>query len=117
MPRWCKAVVGIALAATVGAVNGSDPPNRTRPPSAAPTNSDSRAGEDPFPIRRLRVSEAQLPEVLKQLEPGPVVRLPRTEFEARVSAAARVVADSQNHVRVTDARYRASLVGGNLVGT
>jgi hypothetical protein len=73
--------------------------------------------EDPFPIRRLRVTENQLPELLKQLDAGPMVRLPRSEFETRVRAAGRAVAEARLLPRIVETRFKANLVGGELVGT
>ena len=72
---------------------------------------------DPFPIRRIRATEAQLPDLLKQLDPGPLVRLPRAEFESRVRAAGRAAADARILPRITDTRFKAVLVGGDLVGS
>jgi hypothetical protein len=88
-----------------------------RPPTAAVahTAADLIPTDDPFPIRRVRGPVSA--ELLKELEPGPVVRLPRTEFEARVRAAGRVVAYAKNGARVIDATYTATLDGGDLIGT
>jgi hypothetical protein len=84
---------------------------------AALSHPDATPVEDPFPLRRLRATEAQLAEIQKQLEPGPVVRLPRGEFEARVRAAGRAAAAAKQLPRVADARFKAALAGGDLVGT
>src|SRR5690349_15670887 len=102
----------ITIAAAVGIALGSDPrPDiPVSPTHAVPAVSNSSPSEDPFPIYRLRASETQLPDVLKQLEAGPVVHLTRNEFESRVRSAARAAMEAQNLPRVTDARYRASLI-------
>ncbi|MDY3563489.1 hypothetical protein R5W23_005100, partial [Gemmata sp. JC673] len=68
-------------------------------------------------IRRVRAPASKLPEVLKEFEPGPVLRLPRGEFEARVRAAGRAVARAKQAPRIVDASYTAELDGGDLVGT
>jgi hypothetical protein len=123
MQRWLLLLFCVVLAAAVGtASSGRAPP--TAGPLAkaiagpvAQLHSDSLPVEDPFPIRRIRTTEAQLPEVLKQFDAGPLVRLPRGEFEARVREAGRAMADARNLPRIVDTRFQASLVGGDLVGT
>src|SRR5205823_3901 len=73
--------------------------------------------EDPFPIRRVRVAEAQLPELLKTLEPDTLVRLPRAEFESRVRKAAAAASAAKVVPRVVEATYTAALSGDDLTGT
>jgi hypothetical protein len=73
--------------------------------------------DDPFPIRRVRGTDARLPELMKELEPGPVVRMPRPEFEARVRAAGRSVLGARLVPRVVDVTLAAELDGADLVGT
>jgi len=73
--------------------------------------------DDPFPIRRVRGSDSRLPDLLKELEAGPVVRLPRSEFEARVRTAGRAVFVAKQAARVVSATYTAELDGTDLVGT
>ncbi|MBP3959377.1 hypothetical protein J8F10_29375 [Gemmata sp. G18] len=73
--------------------------------------------DDPFPIRRMRGADARLPHLLKELEPGPVVQLPRPEFEARVRAAGRASYQAKHGARIADATYTAELDGGDLTGT
>ncbi len=122
MPRWLLILVSVASAAVVGSAAG-DPPSSLSTPGqalAGPAvfaHPDSLPVEDPFPIRRLRATESQLLEVQKQLEPGPIVRLPRGEFEARLRSAGRIATDARQPPRITDVRFKASLVGGDLVGT
>ena len=48
----------------------------------------ARPALDPFPIHRVYVPQDRLGVAIKQLQPGPVVRLPRSEFEARVTEKA-----------------------------
>jgi hypothetical protein len=90
-----------------------------RPPLKAVARSaaDAIPADDPFPIRRVRADVAQLPDLVKQLEPGPLVRLPRAEFESRARAAGRAVAAARHAARVVDATYSAELEGGELTGT
>jgi hypothetical protein len=78
---------------------------------------DEPPAEDPFPIRRLRATEAQLAELLKPPDFGPLVRLPRGDFEGRVRAAGRAAAEARHAPRVTETRWKASLVGSDLDGT
>src|SRR4051794_14712097 len=88
-----------------------------------PTEAISRAAaefspaDDPFPIRRVPGTDTRLPDLLKELEPGPVVRLPRPEFESRVRAAGRAVQNARHTARVVDATYTAELDGTDLTGT
>ena len=72
---------------------------------------------DPFPIRRVRVTEEQLPDAIKGLDAGVLVRLPRDEFEARVRKAGRVAAEARITPRVAEASYTATLTGDDLTGT
>lgn len=105
----------LALACAAGVALGAPP----RPPAEAVVRGalDIVPADDPFPIRRVRGADARLPDLLKELEPGPVVRLPRVEFEARVRAAGRAVGRAKHGARVTDATYTAELDGGDLTGT
>jgi hypothetical protein len=120
MPRWLLILATVGAATIAGAA--ADPPG-VRPPGqvvagpAAVLHPDSLPVEDPFPIRRVRATEQQLAEAQKQLEAGPVVRLPRGEFDARVRSAGRAAAEARLAPRIADARYRAALVEGDLVGT
>src|SRR5262245_1364057 len=79
------AVCAVLAAVALGAAAGEDAPPPPIPAQAvagpaAAAHRDAEPVEDPFPIRRLRASESQLPELLKQLDAGPLVRLPRSEF-------------------------------------
>jgi hypothetical protein len=73
--------------------------------------------DDPFPIRRVRGNDERLPELLKELESGPTIRLPRLEFESRVRVAGRAVSQAKQAARVVDAVYYADLENGDLSGT
>jgi len=83
----------------------------------APASPAPAVVEEPFPIRRLRATEEQLAELGAEFEAGPLVRLPRVEFEARVRAAGRAVAESRNLPRISDIRLKASLVNDDLQGS
>ena len=111
--------IGIAIATTLGGVpsRASDPPAIAVAGPAGAFRPDDEPIADPFPVRRVRVSESQLPDLVKQLEIGPLVRMTRTEFEARMRAAGRAATDAKIAPRITDARYTAKLVGADLVGT
>ncbi len=119
MPRGFPLLVCVAVATAVGAASGGGPPpaGQAIAGAAARVPPDDTHVDDPFPIRRFRATEAQLPELLKQPDIGPLVRLPRSDFENRVRAAGRVVADARIVPRITDARFKAALRGGDLVGT
>src|SRR5262245_49853503 len=121
MPRRCTAVLCIALSAALGTIAGA-------PTSASDSSGLAVAGPaaaarvdeplvEPFPIRRIRTTETQLSELLKQLDAGPIVRLPRAEFENRVHAAGRAAADAKVLPRITATRFQAVLQGSDLVGT
>ena len=119
MPRVLLILVCIASAAALGGVplSASDSPALAVAGPAGLLRTDDASIADPFPILRIRPTEAQLPEALKQLDAGPLVRLPRSDFESRVRAAGRAAADARVLPRITDARFKAALVGGDLVGT
>jgi hypothetical protein len=107
---WLILVIAVAAGAAVAAV--------PRPPAAALHAAlDLAPIDDPFPIRRVRGTGARLPELMKELEPGPVVRMPRPEFEARVRAAGRWALGAKLAPRVVDATLAAELDGADLVGT
>ena len=108
---WLLLVLAVVAGGAVAAV--------PRPPAeiVARAVAEFVPADDPFPIRRVRGTDARLPDLLKELEPGPVVRLPRPEFEARVRAAGRAVSTAKHTARVVDATYTAELDGGDLTGT
>jgi len=70
---------------------------------------------DPFPLRRLRVTEAQLADLRKPGEP--LMRMARAEFEKRVRTAAEAVRDRGTPVTLLEARYSASMVDNDLAGS
>ena len=113
MPRagWLLLVLAVAAGGAVAAV--------PRPPAAVVVRAATAfvPTDDPFPIRRVRGTDAHFPDLLKELEPGPVVRLPRPEFEARVRAAGRAALAAKYAARVVDATYTAELDGADLTGT
>ncbi len=113
MPRVGSLLLVLATAAS-GAVAAVP---RAPVPAAVHTVVDLVSADDPFPIRRVRGADARVPELLKELEPGPTVRLPRAEFESRVRAAGRAVAGAKYGARVVDAAYTAVFDGGDLTGT
>src|SRR5688572_24151759 len=98
---WLLLVIALAAASAVGAV--------PRPPVSVAVREavELLPVDDPFPIRRVRGTDTHLPDLLKELEPGPVVRLPRADFEARVRAAGRAVITAKSAARVVDATYAA----------
>ncbi|MFO0823298.1 MAG: hypothetical protein U0792_09280 [Gemmataceae bacterium] len=127
MARWLFIVAGVACAAVVGVAAG-DVPTPKLPAQAIAGSAVFAAPavvaspelppvDDPFPIRRVRATEGQLPQVQKQFEPGPLVRLPRADFEARVRVAGQVAAEAKQLPRIAESRFRRALVGGDLVGT
>jgi hypothetical protein len=107
---WLFLVIAVAGGAAVAAI--------PRPPAATLHAAlDFAPVDDPFPIRRVRGTDARLPELMKELEPGPVVRVPRPEFEARVRAAGRSVLGAKLAPRVADVALAAELDGADLIGT
>jgi hypothetical protein len=113
MPRfgWLLLVLATAAGGAVGAAP------RASIPAAIRVATELVTVDDPFPIRRVRGTDARLPEILKELEPGPTVRLPRADFEARVRAAGRAVNTAKHAARLVDATYTAELDGADLTGT
>lgn len=67
------------------------------------------------PFRRLLLPVEQLPEEMKRVREGVLVRLPRAEFEALVEKAAAATA-RKVPPRLLEARYRAALKEEALVG-
>src|SRR6187397_2494149 len=118
MARLMSLLLGLAFATAIGGAPSSatDTPAQSVAGPAAVLGSDE-SGADPFPIRRIRATAEQLPDLLKHLDAIPLVRLPRGEFESRVRAAGRASADVKLLPRITDTRFKAALIGGDLVGT
>lgn len=113
MPRVCWLLLVIVLAAGSAVAAMPRPPVKVAVRDAV----ELLPVDDPFPIRRVRGTDARLPDLLKELEPGPVVRLPRAEFESRVRAAGRAVVTAKHAARVVDATYSAEFDAGELTGT
>lgn len=107
--RWIVPFV-IVVAAAAALATASDPP----PLSVAGV--DAIPLDDPFPLRRIRVREDQLGEAQKQLDVGPLVRMPRAGFEARVRAASATIAATRSVPRLAEASYTAVLSGDDLSG-
>jgi hypothetical protein len=66
-------------------------------------------------FRRLLLSAEQLPEEMKRVRDGVLVRLPRAEFEALVEKATQAAA-GKSQPRLLDARYHAKLKDDALIG-
>jgi hypothetical protein len=109
--RWLLLVLVAAVA--LGAAAGAPPPPARVATAVVPADPP----DDPFPIRRVRVTDAQLPDALKSFEPGALVRLPRDQFESRVRKASVVTAAARVTPRIVEATYTATLAGGDLTGT
>ena len=113
MPRsgWLLLVCACAAGTALGAV--------PRPPTGAVVRGalDLLPADDPFPIRRVRGADSRLPDLLKELGPDPVVRMPRAEFESRVRAAGRAADRAKRGARIVDATFTAELDGNDLTGT
>jgi hypothetical protein len=71
---------------------------------------------DPVPIRRILLPADQLPRELERVKQGVLRLMPRAEFEEKVRLAARAAA-GKGPPRLTEARYRATLTDGGLVGS
>jgi hypothetical protein len=61
---------------------------------------------DPLPLNRVPVTQDQVPQLLKQ---GPLVQMPRAEFDQLLRDAAQKSADAKNPPRLVGALYRATL--------
>lgn len=72
-----RALPFLCVALAAGAALGAVP----RPPAEAFARAAIEAApvDDPFPIRRVRGPDTRAGELLKELDPGPTVRLPRGE--------------------------------------
>lgn len=104
---------GGAITATVGR---SSPP-MPWPDTRAATTPATLSVADPFPIRRLRVPAGLWPELKNELDAGPWVQLPRSEFETRVRAAAEAAELAKQPPRLIEAVYTAEFDGQELFGT
>lgn len=126
MSRFRQLFLIVSLAVAAGAGGGpgradlataDTPAMAVAGPAAVPTPTvDSEGVEDPFPIVRLRVTEDRLAEALKHLDPGTVVRMPRSEFEGRVRKTGLAAARSRTVPRLVEAKYSASFSGDDLAG-
>lgn len=96
------------------AVTPGPPPGD--PPSPETPIPDTPRSEDPIPLRRLRVTPEQLPAVLKQLDLGPVRRMPREELEQQLRAARQMLEESRRLPFLADLRLTAVLEGNDLIG-
>jgi hypothetical protein len=72
---------------------------------------------DPIPLLRVYLPPERLPEEMKRLGQGQLRQLPRDEFEGLVRRAARAGETAKKVPRLVEARYRARVAGGDLVGT
>src|SRR5437870_3692085 len=98
-PRCLALILLPALAIGLGSAASGDTARMAVTGTALPST-ESVPVEDPFPIARVRVNEDQLAKALNSLEFGPLVRLPRVEFESRVRQASRAVADRRESPRI-----------------
>jgi hypothetical protein len=76
------------------------------------------AGEgptEPVPLRRVLLTPDRLPQEMKRVQQGALVRIPRDEFEELVRRAARGA--GREVPQLVEARYRAALAEEALVGT
>jgi len=110
--RWF--VAALAASIVIVAAAAEDAPRMAV--VGAPILTSAAPLADPFPIVRIRASEQQLLEALKENEAGAAVRMPRATFEARVQKAARAAAASRDPPRLVEAHYSATLSGDNFIG-
>jgi hypothetical protein len=71
---------------------------------------------DPVPIRRLVLPPDLLAREMERVKQGVLQMLPRAEFEEKVRLAVRAAA-AKGPPRLAEARYRAKLTDGGLVGS
>ncbi|MCC6418931.1 MAG: hypothetical protein IT429_11910 [Gemmataceae bacterium] len=81
-----------------------------------PAAADPPVPPDPIPLRRVIVPPSRVPAELKRARLGTLTRMPRNEFEALVSRAARAASQANVPPRLTRAAYTARLEGNALVG-
>lgn len=123
MRRLLLLAICVILASTGALAIGNDPQNKSSSPTLAVAGAltasvpDTTPFEDPFPIYRVRARESQIAKVLKQADQGPLVQLRRSEFEARVRSAGRIVAEARTVPHITHTHYSAVLIGGDPTGT
>ncbi|GIW78717.1 MAG: hypothetical protein KatS3mg105_0524 [Gemmatales bacterium] len=70
--------------------------------------------QDPLPIRRIVISREQAADILSE---GSWLQLPYKDFQRRLDNARQAKTLLENPPRLLEARYRAKLVGNDLVGT
>ena len=123
MPRKQLILFAFLSAATFGLAAGGESTDSSNSPRFAVAGSlsavipDPMPIDDPFPILRIRANESDIPSILKSTDAGPLVQLKRSEFESRVRAAGRHLAEARTGPRITRTRFSATLVNGDLVGT
>jgi hypothetical protein len=83
--------------------------------SLAPALAEAPA--DPLPLQRIIVPADRIAAELERVRQGVLVQQPRAEFEALVKQAADALKRGKNPPRLTQAHYRARLMGVNLVGS
>jgi hypothetical protein len=121
MPRSRWFLVGLAAVAAAGAA--AAPPAARGPAGMAVAGAPVVVGmvpadvPDPFPIARIRVTEARLADAAKAFAPGPLVRLPRPVFESKVRAAGEAARAARAAPHLVEARYAAAPSGAALAGT
>ncbi len=107
MPRAPLLLIGAAV--TAAAVATANPPAEVAAVGAPAVVGRAAADvPDPFPIARVRVTAAQLPDAAKSLAPGPLTRLSRATFEAKVRPAGAAVLAEKVQPRLVDAKYAAA---------
>ncbi|MCS7021716.1 MAG: hypothetical protein NZU63_07815 [Gemmataceae bacterium] len=119
---WLAVLIisGISLAAparlSIPVVWSQEPAGPGLKSAPSPASSPREDDTDPLPVRRLRVMPAQLPEVIKQLELGPLRRVGRQEFEQQLRQARRLLAETRQSPLLSELRLTAVLEGNDLIG-
>lgn len=114
--RWPLGLVTALLALAIALWPATAEP----PPLAAIVGSAITAKTalpDPLPIRRTFVPQDRLEGLLAIAGRDQFLKMPREEFEAQVQSAAREQFTEKFPPQLVEAKYRAQLINGRLVGT
>jgi hypothetical protein len=109
--RPAAAALALALAVLATTAGALLPP-----PAGADTPSFREPSELPA-IRRVLLSDDGIPDLIGPKNRGVLRALPRAEFEEKVTRAVQAAEALRHPPKLAEARYRARLADGALVGT
>lgn len=114
--RVAGVLLVFASAAALFSVVIAAPPNPTLHALAGPVAVVQEPVPDPFPLRRQFLTDDQLDRLTADPR-GPLRKLTKPEFEAKVRAAGEAVQLARTPPQVVSATYRGKYATGRLTGT